>query len=693
MAIYHFNGQIIGRISKNGQPKSPVSSAAYRSGEKLHDELENKKWDYVREVKPETHILAPSHAPNWVNDREKLWNEVNKIEKNYNAQLAREFNIGLPLELRHEQQRELSLEFCEEAFVNRGMVADIAIHRDDDNNPHFHVMLPTRPFNEDGSWGIKAKREYIYDKDGNHVLDKEGKKSFRKVPTTDWDSKEVFLSWRKLWADKTNEYLLKNGIKEKISHLSNKDRGIESLPTIHEGYAARQRVREGKESDRINTNKKIKEHNKIVSDLKKHKEKKSVREYQNKFARKFSPTEKRILSTVAKELKMFVNVESIEERKQQLKQWKRSIQFRKDSETKLSQLERIEKEEILVSEALEVFETEANRFLDKHYFDLDYSEFSTHEKIAVVENTIVNNRILSLDQINEIKTELESENILKEINHIIKDRFAFTLTVKEEYKKQSTVVDKAREILKLSESPTDKELNKAKLANPEAYKLYVIYSNKKDNTLKAYALMHQFYDLEIRKNYPEINIENMSLEQKELLVVGTEYYEKPITLESIPVLRRYSTEDQVNIIRILTNTHGSDWETRLHNKAKYPNFQFDNPRFLLLFKDECLRNIKELPDDERQLLQIINPDIKAHDNLSREFNIQSLNSDINKEINEFTMDLTKAANTINGFTGGLFQGLLESRNFDSKKQFEEDLESKSKSKTKKRNIHSSGPSL
>lgn len=38
------------------------------------------------------------------------------------------------------------------------MVADIAIHRDDNKNPHAHVMLTMRPFLEDGSWGAKSKK-------------------------------------------------------------------------------------------------------------------------------------------------------------------------------------------------------------------------------------------------------------------------------------------------------------------------------------------------------------------------------------------------------------------------------------------------------------------------------------------------------------------------------------------------------
>ena len=94
MAIYHFSAQVISRAK--GQ--SAVASASYRSGEKLYDERSEESKYYKREVKPETHILAPSHAPSWVQDREKLWNEVEKIEKQKNSQLAREINMALPKE-------------------------------------------------------------------------------------------------------------------------------------------------------------------------------------------------------------------------------------------------------------------------------------------------------------------------------------------------------------------------------------------------------------------------------------------------------------------------------------------------------------------------------------------------------------------------------------------------------------------
>ncbi|MFC4559376.1 MobA/MobL family protein [Virgibacillus kekensis] len=55
--------------------------------------------DYrTREVQPETLILAPKHAPDFVYDRERLWNEVERVESNVNSQLSREIRVALPSE-------------------------------------------------------------------------------------------------------------------------------------------------------------------------------------------------------------------------------------------------------------------------------------------------------------------------------------------------------------------------------------------------------------------------------------------------------------------------------------------------------------------------------------------------------------------------------------------------------------------
>ena len=143
MAIYHFSAQIISR--SNGS--SSVGSSAYRSGEKIEDERTGITHDYTRKKGIEhTEIIAPSNAPEWANNRAKLWNEVEKIEKSKNSQLAREINIALPKELSLEKQIELTREFVKDTFVDKGMVADISIHDNKNGNPHAHIMLTMRPF-------------------------------------------------------------------------------------------------------------------------------------------------------------------------------------------------------------------------------------------------------------------------------------------------------------------------------------------------------------------------------------------------------------------------------------------------------------------------------------------------------------------------------------------------------------------
>jgi hypothetical protein len=51
------------------------------------------------------------------------------------------------------------------------MCADVCLHDTGGGNPHAHIMLTMRPFDERGTWGAKQKKEYILDKDGNKIYD------------------------------------------------------------------------------------------------------------------------------------------------------------------------------------------------------------------------------------------------------------------------------------------------------------------------------------------------------------------------------------------------------------------------------------------------------------------------------------------------------------------------------------------
>jgi Ti-type conjugative transfer relaxase TraA len=203
VAIYHLSTKPISR----GKGQNVVACAAYRSGEKLMDERCDKVHDYTKKQDvAHSEILTPDTAPAWMKEREQLWNHVEKIENRKDARLAREVQVSLPRELRLEQNKELLRDFVKHTFVDRGMVADMAIHMDKASDgqlqPHAHILLTTREVTDTG-FGYK-------------------------VPL--WNSKKELMKWREAWSEHGNKHLALNGHDMQIDHRSYKDQGIDLVP-------------------------------------------------------------------------------------------------------------------------------------------------------------------------------------------------------------------------------------------------------------------------------------------------------------------------------------------------------------------------------------------------------------------------------------------------------------------------------
>ncbi len=262
MSIYHFH---LGHVLRS-RGQSSVEAAAYRAGEKLEDRYYGKTSDYTRKGGVIcSEIMAPDYVPEFFRDRENLWNAVEEIEKHPKAQLAYSFDIALQNEFTLEENIEIARRFVMDNFVAKGMIADMAVHDPDKGggiqNPHIHVMCPVRPMNEDGNWGEKQKREYLFDEKGNPVLDSKGKQKFNAVPTTDWNKPEVLRKWRKAWADLVNEEFKKRGINAKIDHRSYENQGVELIPQVHEGPHVRKMEAKGIVTEKGNLNRWIREIN------------------------------------------------------------------------------------------------------------------------------------------------------------------------------------------------------------------------------------------------------------------------------------------------------------------------------------------------------------------------------------------------------------------------------------------------
>ena len=243
MAIYHLSVKICGRgRGIGGSDQSPIASAAYQSGEKLYNEKDGEIKNYGRKerIVAQGLMLAKNFPQDW--DRERLWNEVERAEKNKNAQLYRKWEMALPTELSDEQNIEFAKKFVKKYFVRKGMCADWAIHGG--KNPHLHVMTTVRGMDQNHQWQPKKRKEYILDFDGQKQYDKKTKTyKCTTKSTNDWHTKDFLHKIRKAWADEQNTALKQAGYKSRVSEKSYKDLAKNNQlyhylrPTKHRGQS------------------------------------------------------------------------------------------------------------------------------------------------------------------------------------------------------------------------------------------------------------------------------------------------------------------------------------------------------------------------------------------------------------------------------------------------------------------------
>ncbi|MEI8055095.1 MAG: Ti-type conjugative transfer relaxase TraA [bacterium] len=208
MAIYHFS---IKPLSRN-KGRSSVSAAAYRAGEKLYDERQERTFNFLKKSDRVlfSEILTPEGSPSWMKEREKLWNAAEKCEKRIDSRVAKEVEVALSKELSLSQNIALLKEFVNEQFVESGLVADVNIHDQDKGNEniHAHVLLTTRKVVGEG-FDLKKALEL--------------------------DKKDNLLRWREEWSNKVNYHLALNGYDTRIDHRSYKDQGIDLIPQNKRG--------------------------------------------------------------------------------------------------------------------------------------------------------------------------------------------------------------------------------------------------------------------------------------------------------------------------------------------------------------------------------------------------------------------------------------------------------------------------
>ncbi len=303
VAIYHLNISVVSR----SRGESAVAGSAYLSRSKMVSERDGVTHDYRHahqheELVADLGVALPDRAPARWSDRLALWNEVERIERKSDAQLARRIECALPDELPEDEQIALAKRIVADRVAD-GHVVDACIHRNKNGtNTHLHMLEPLRRCDAGGFmpksenvytvrrplgaevWGdgfIEREREKVVGAATKEVSAAEFKElkergyekvfkyrrgnEWRQLTVTEatyevhsafkrhgktpvqrtrylnngWNEQARAEEWREAVARRTNEALERAGMSSRVDHRSYERQGVDRVAQLHEGSKVR----------------------------------------------------------------------------------------------------------------------------------------------------------------------------------------------------------------------------------------------------------------------------------------------------------------------------------------------------------------------------------------------------------------------------------------------------------------------
>jgi hypothetical protein len=222
MAVYYLRSKHISR----GKGSRATRAAAYRAGERIHDERTSDVYDHSdRHDVAYKEVVLPTDLTDradmaWTQDRSILWNAAEHAGLRRNSRVAREWLVLLPPELTAAQRAQLVHTFAKELANKYRCAVDATVHEPrpgaDSRNHHAHLLMTTREVSPEG---LGPRTSLELGGRERHRLGIAG------------SSREEYVSIRERWAQLTNEALQKAGLATRIDHRSFKRQGLDREPS------------------------------------------------------------------------------------------------------------------------------------------------------------------------------------------------------------------------------------------------------------------------------------------------------------------------------------------------------------------------------------------------------------------------------------------------------------------------------
>ena len=213
MAIYHLNA----RTGTRGNGQSARAKSEYIEREGRYAGKDGQK-------KADVLIVSSGNMPKWALNHRDYWKAADQYERS-NGRLYKEIEFALPAELSSEEMRRVAQNFVEYLTEKERLPYTFAIHINDPENPHCHLMVSER-----ANDGLSRSSDVWFSRADSKRPEKGGAKK-----TTSLMPKEWLLDARAAWGRIANESLERAGSEERIDHRTLEAQGIDREPTTHRG--------------------------------------------------------------------------------------------------------------------------------------------------------------------------------------------------------------------------------------------------------------------------------------------------------------------------------------------------------------------------------------------------------------------------------------------------------------------------
>jgi hypothetical protein len=245
------NNRLSVDVVSRGDNKSAARETAYILGKKIRDNHNYKKQaqkklqknhDYTHrtDIAYERIFLCENAPLEYQDDPQKLVDDIDKSETQWNSQTFRNLVGALPNEVPHAEHVRIVEEFVA-PFIAQGMIAIVAIHEGINieepwkSNPHMHLLLTMRPITAGGK--------------------------FAECKNRDWNARGNTMLWKEQWTRLHNEAYERCGMEIRVDHRSFGLQEKEQEPLKYLCRADYEREKRGERTKRGDENRAIKARN------------------------------------------------------------------------------------------------------------------------------------------------------------------------------------------------------------------------------------------------------------------------------------------------------------------------------------------------------------------------------------------------------------------------------------------------